>query len=30
LDSVGENAETLQGHLQRVFVSPGRPVERDW
>ena len=30
LDSVGDNTETLQGHLQRTFVSPGRPPERDW
>ena len=30
LDSVGQNTETLQGRLQRTFVSPGRPPERDW
>jgi Ca-activated chloride channel family protein len=30
LDSVGQNTETLQGRLQRIFVSPGRPPEQDW
>jgi tetratricopeptide (TPR) repeat protein len=30
LESVGQSTETLQGHLQRTFVSQEDPPERDW
>ena len=30
LESVGQGTETLQGHLQRIFVSPEDEPDQDW
>ena len=30
LESIGQETETLQGHLQQVLRVPGRPPDRDW
>jgi len=30
LEAIADETETLQEHLQRIFVSPGGPPEYDW